>query len=407
MKPMLKPEEIRSAQFIDTFFPVIDGVVQTVHNYALNMNQRSYSCVVCPKGKESYDDSQLGYDVFREISVSFPKVEYSLAAPLDPNVLKELKNRGCNIFHAHSPFNSGVQASMLAHYLDIPVVATFHSKYWNDAFQYTHSTLAADLMAKWVVNFYNTCDAVWACSEGTAETLRGYGYQGEITVMTNGTSFKAPQNPEELRARAQRAFQLPQGKNTLLFVGHQIWQKNLKLVLDTFRLLCNESDDYRMVIVGKGIAEDEVKDYAVSLGLTGEQIVFTGGISDRDLLSGVFLNADLFFFPSVYDNTPLVVREAAAVGVPSLLTRGSNAAESVNPGVNGFVAEENAEAMRDEIKRIFAEPGYVKAIGQKAKETIPIPWEDLIPRVYEQYAQIIDRKQFEIKSGKHKILPLK
>lgn len=403
---MLKPEEIRSAQFIDTFFPVIDGVVQTVHNYALNMNRRSYSCVVCPKGKEDYDDSQLGYEVFREDSISFPRVEYSLAAPMDLSIIKELKSRNCNIFHAHSPFNSGVYAAMLARYLEIPIVATFHSKYWNDAYQYTHSTLAADLMAKWVVNFYNACDAVWACSEGTAETLRGYGYQGEITVMTNGTNFKAPENPEELKERAQKEFQLPQGKHTLLFVGHQIWQKNLKLVLDTFRLLCDESDDYRLVIVGKGIAEQEVKNYAASLGLS-DRIVFTGGISDRDLLTGVNLNADLFFFPSVYDNTPLVVREAAAVGVPSLLTKGSNAAESVTPGVNGFVAEENAEAMRDEILRVFADPAYVKAIGQKAKETIPIPWEELIPRICEQYALIIDRKQLEIKSGRHKILPLK
>lgn len=402
---MLTPEEIRSAMFIDTYFPVIDGVVQTVHNYALNMNKRSYSCVVCPKGKEEYDDSQLGYDVFREVSVSFPKVEYSLAAPLDPNILKALKSRNCNIFHAHSPFNSGIQASLLARYLEIPVVATFHSKYWSDAYQYTHSTLAADLMAKWVVTFYNSCDAVWACSEGTAETLRSYGYQGDITIMTNGTNFKAPENPDELRERAQKEFDLPQGKHTLLFVGHQIWQKNLKLVLDTFRLLCDESDDYRLVIVGKGIAEQEVKDYAASLGLS-DRIVFTGGISDRGLLSGVFLNADLFFFPSVYDNTPLVVREAAAMAIPSLLTKGSNAAESVDPGVNGFVAEEKAEAMRDEIRRVFAEPGYVKAIGRKAKETIPIPWEDLIPRVYDQYAQIIDRKQFEIKSGKRRILPL-
>lgn len=402
---MLKPEEIRSAQFIDTFFPVIDGVVQTVHNYALHMNQRSYACVVCPKGKEPYDDSTLGYEVFREASVSFPKVEYSLAAPMDLRLAHELKSRSCNIFHAHSPFNSGMYANILARHAEIPLVATFHSKYWDDAFQYTHSTVAADLMARWVANFFSSCDAVWACSEGTADTLRSYGYQGEVTVMTNGTSFKAPENPDELRERAQKEFSLPQGKHTLLFVGHQIWQKNLKLVLDSFRLLCNESDDYRLVIVGKGIAENEVRDYAASLGLDGGQCLFTGGISDRDLLTGVFLNADLFFFPSVYDNTPLVVREAAAVGVPSLLTRGSNAAESVKAGVNGFVADENAEAMSAEIRRIFAEPGYVKAIGQKAKETIPIPWEELIPRVYEQYALIIDRKHFDLQHGKKKILP--
>ncbi len=402
---MLKPEEIRSAQFIDTYFPLIDGVVQTVHNYALNMNQRSYSCVVCPKGKEQYDDSQFSYEVFRELAVSFPGVEYSLAAPVDITLSKTLKSRSCNIFHAHSPFNSGVNAAILARHLEIPIVATFHSKYKSDAYQYTHSTLAADLMAKWVVNFYNACDAVWACSEGTAETLRSYGYKGDVTIMTNGTSFKAPENPDELRAQAQAEFRLPQGKRTLLFVGHQIWQKNLKLVLDTFRLLCDESDDYRMVVVGKGIAENEVKDYAASLKLS-DKTVFTGGISDRGLLSGVFLNADLFFFPSVYDNTPLVVREAAAMGVPSLLTKGSNAAESIEPGVNGFVAEENAEAMRDEIRGVFARPGYIKAVGQKAKETIPIPWEVLIPRVYDQYAQIIERKQFEIKSGRHKLLPL-
>ncbi len=401
---LLKPEEIRSAQFIDTFFPVIDGVVQTVHNYALNMNQRSYSCVVCPKAKEPYDDSQLGYEVFREPAISFPHVEYSLASPMDLRLALELKHRNSNIFHAHSPFNSGMYAAILARYAEIPLVATFHSKYWDDAYQYTHSTVAADLMAKWVVNFYNSCDAVWACSEGTAETLRGYGYQGEITVMTNGTNFKAPDNPDELRAQAKAQFALPEEKHTLLFVGHQIWQKNLKLVLDTFRLLCDESDDYRLVIVGKGIAENEVKDYAASLDLS-ERIVFTGGISDRGLLSGVFLNADLFFFPSVYDNTPLVVREAAAMGVPSLLTRGSNAAESVKAGVNGFVADENAEAMKAEITRIFAEPGYVKAIGQKAKETIPIPWEELIPRVYAQYAEIIERKQLDLKNGRKKILP--
>ena len=106
-----------------------------------------------------------------EPSLTFSKAEYALAAPIDARIYKELKNRACNIFHAHSPFNSGVFAAMMARRMDIPVVATFHSKYWSDAYQYTHSTLAADLMAKWVVSFYQSCDAVWACSEAVMQKV--------------------------------------------------------------------------------------------------------------------------------------------------------------------------------------------------------------------------------------------
>ena len=42
----MNPRKIRSAQFIDTFFPIVDGVVNTVDNYARIMNSTSYSCVV-------------------------------------------------------------------------------------------------------------------------------------------------------------------------------------------------------------------------------------------------------------------------------------------------------------------------------------------------------------------------
>ena len=46
---MINPETIRSAQFNDTYFPIVDGVVQTVHNYAEHMNRTAYTCVVTPK----------------------------------------------------------------------------------------------------------------------------------------------------------------------------------------------------------------------------------------------------------------------------------------------------------------------------------------------------------------------
>ena len=89
---------------------------------------------------------------------------------------------------------------------------------------------------------------------------------------------------------------------------------------------------------------------------------FVGRISDREVLQGLYLSADLLFFPSVYDNSPLVVREAASMGVPSLLTVGSNAAEAVRKDISGFTAEENKVAMFREILRIFGTEGLLEKV---------------------------------------------
>ena len=109
----------------------------------------------------------------------------------------------------------------------------------------------------------------------------------------------------------------------------------------------------------------------------------------RSLLKGVYLNADLLFFPSVFDNAPLVLREAAVLGVPTLVTAGSNAAGAIRKNVNGFTAEATPEAMSGEIQRIFSEED-LKKIGQCAREMIPLSWEKLVPMVMERYQTVID-----------------
>lgn len=42
---------------------------------------------------------------------------------------------------------------------------------------------------------------------------------------------------------------------------------------------------------------------------------------EREILKRYYVAADLFLFPSLYDNAPLVIREAAALGTPSVLIR--------------------------------------------------------------------------------------
>ena len=394
----MNPFDIRSAQFLDTYFPMVDGVVQTVNHYATLMNRESYACVVTPKGLNSYDDSTLPYDVYRTAAIKIKLAEYSLPAPkLDRKLGRFLDDKTLDIVHAHSPFSEGSYAAYYAKSRQIPSVATFHSKYYDDALHVTHSKMIARGMADMCVRFYNKVDSVWACSEGTADTLRSYGFKGDIFVMDNGSSLKMPENAEELKKRAAGEYGVPDNKRILLFVGHQIWHKNLKLILDTFRLICDRSDQYRLFIVGNGYDAEKIKKYAESLNFPERFVRFTDKIMDRGLLTGMYLNADLLFFPSVYDNSPLVVREAASLGTPSLLTEGSNAAEAVKKDISGFTAKENAVSMYKEIVRIFSTEGLLEKVSKTAQEEVARPWEKIIPLVREKYADIIERYRFEHK----------
>ena len=92
----------------------------------------------------------------------------------------------------------------------------------------------------------------------------------------------------------------------------------------------------------------------------------------------------------MFDNAPLVLREAAVLGVPTLVTEGSNAAGAVRKNVNGFTAAGTPRAMCDEIVRIFSEED-VAQIGKNARETIPLAWEKLMPMVLDRYRTVIDQ----------------
>lgn len=380
---------IRSVQFIDNYFPVIDGVTETVHEYARHMENTT---VVCPAMKRHYlEEYHFSYPLLTSMTIRVPFSRYASAFPrIDRKLKAGIAEAKPDIFHFHSPSLLGKYAADLGKKMMIPVVATFHSKYYDAILEFVKSRAIAKMMTGQIVKLYERCDEVWACSEETGETLRSYGYQKPYYVMPNGTDVSVPDNVEELKERAAAQFAIPKGKHILLFVGQQIWYKNQRLILDTFRLLCDRESDWFLIMAGSGKDEQDIARYAASLGMTEKQVLFTGLVSDRDLLRGLYLNADLLFFPSVFDNAPLVLREAAVLALPTLAVEGSNAAGAIRKNFSGFTAAATPQAMYEEISRIFKEEN-VRQVGRNAQKTIPLSWEKLMPMVLEEYQAVIDR----------------
>lgn len=385
-------EGLKIAQFCDNYFPQVDGVVKVVHNYTKIMYQRGEVKLVVPRYSKKYyfDDSQLPYKVDRKKTLCFDIGGVTSPLPLPtPKLTKEIKKFAPDIIHVHAPAFIGKYALRLGRRYKIPVVATFHSQYRKDILSTTHSKFITAIAMKIIMNFFNKCDEVWAPSKSSASILKSYGYKKYIHIMPNGTDFSYPENADQLITSAREKYGIHKENKNLLYVGQLRYVKNLRLCLKTMKLLVREDPTYHFYLVGEGMDYKNLKAYVKKHNLK-ENVHFLGPVKDVETLSGIYGAADLFFFPSTYDTFSIVVREASVMRIPSLVTEGSNVAEPFIDGENGYIAKEDAEAMKERIIEIFNDDEKRQKVGKTASETIPITFETMVDLTLERYQYLVD-----------------
>jgi glycosyltransferase involved in cell wall biosynthesis len=371
----------------------MDGVGMTAHNYAYWMNLKyGKSSLVAPNVKDYKD--RVDYKVIRFKSVLLPGMNpYRVGLPMiDFTFKKKLSKNNFDILHAHCPFISGQLALKLAKKMGIPLVATFHTKYREDFRKAISGEIFVDFLMNMTMDFYNNVDVVWVPNRSTGQTLRDYGFMGEYEIMPNGTDFDIPEKGQYLKYRHKGLEEIRADNDDfiLLFVGQLRWEKNIRTILDALKILKGKKESFKMVFAGEGYASKEMKQLVRQYGLS-ENVVFTGVILDRLAMKHLYACADLFIFPSVYDNAPLVMREAAAFDVPSIVVRNTSSAEGIMENVNGFLINNNADSLADKITELKLNPGAIKRAGENARKTIYRHWESIVDEVNIKYEEIISR----------------
>lgn len=375
--------------FNDCYPPVIDGVSVTVQNYARWLDRKCKDvCVVTPSVPGVvYDEAFPVYGYFslpipmrRPYRVGVPSVDYAFRS--------RIGKVGFSLVHAHSPFSSGRLALRFARQQKVPLVATFHSKYRADFERVVPSKTVVDYLVKSVVDFYSQADEVWIPQASVEETLREYGYRGRVEVVDNGNDFASGGDILAVRAEGRAMLGLPPYEPMLLFVGQHIYEKNPHVIIRALSRM--RECRWHAYFIGTGYAAGELCQLARSKGLD-DRITFMGQVADREKLRRCYAAADLFIFPSLYDNAPLVVREAAAMETPALLAEGSTAASVVRDGVNGFTCRADERSMADRLMSLLGRRDLLAAAGSNARRTIARPWSDVVDEVYDRYLHLIRR----------------
>ena len=101
------------------------------------------------------------------------------------------------------------------------------------------------------------------------------------------------------------------GRPTLLFAGRLLPWKGGFLALRALKLL----PEWQLVICGTGPDEPRLRRLAKRWGLL-HRTEFRGWVPRSELARAMREEADVFLFPSLHDDSPLVVAEATAAGLP-------------------------------------------------------------------------------------------
>lgn len=376
----------------DSFPPVIDGVANAVKNYAEIIHQAGQDTLVITPSHPGSDDTVFPYPVIRYPSLDFRKVTggYTAGIPFSPAITRQLGGRKVALLHSHCPVVSTILGRELRRVVDAPLVMTYHTKFDIEINKMVKGRALKAGTMKALVQNVSACNEVWAVSAGAADNLRSMGYEGECVVMPNGVDLPLGRVSQEAIDRAIAGYDLPQGVPLFLFVGRIMWYKGLKIIADALAMQKAGGADFRMVFIGSGAEQEDVKAYIGRCGI-GDKCIFTGPIRDRETLRAWYCRADLFLFPSTFDTNGLVVREAAASSLGAVLIAGSCAAEGITDGVNGLLIEENAESLNACLTQVLRSPEIMAQMGQRAARDLYISWHDAVHNALRRYEVVIDR----------------
>lgn len=380
---------------LDTFYPNVDGPINTIMNIAQITNTtpefNTEIELLVPYYPQPYKSKDVV--IHRCKSMKFGSTYRTPVPIFDKSVKKLIKNGNFDLINIHSPFTLGKAAAKFAKKYNIPTISTVHTQYKLDFERTLKSKFLQNFMMKYIMKTINMCDNVTTVSNGAKNIIRDeYGYtKSDIFVIRNGTDLKVQEISKETIKTIKGKYDL-KNEFIFLFVGRIVENKNIQFSIEVLKQLKEKGyTKFKFLIVGSGDYTNTLKSLIKSYNLQ-ENVVFTGRISDRDELSAIYKCADLFLFPSFFDTCGIVVIESAANSLPCALLENTCASEVVKHRKNGLSLPLDVKVWVKELQKIMENKDCIHNMKEEALKTIYVSWKDIVGDYIKLYNKVIKQK---------------
>jgi len=325
-----------------------------------------------PKNANIVEIPSLPLPFYNELRMCLP----------DPRIIRIIHNSIPELIHLFQPTCLGVYAGLVANYLDIPMISSYHGNI--DLYcDYYNMRLAKNFFVNTGKKIHNISNITLAPSKSTIYKLQNCGFKN-VRLWGRGVD-QTIFNPSFCKRDIFLDFGIDPNKPVMLYVGRVAKEKNL----DLFIKLLERIPSAQIVIVGDGQYKTELEKRLKPLG----NVYFTGYLHGKTL-SQIYASSDIFIFPSKTETFGQVVLEAMSSELPVVGFLSDGVKDSITNEQTGYLAIDDTDWI-NYVQKLIDDENLRKSIGkngliQAEKKT----WKTSLKQVINAYEELIKKYEF-------------
>ena len=179
----------------------------------------------------------------------------------------------------------------------------------------------------------------------------------KMCIIENGIDFTKFQNNDKYREETRKKYDITENEIVIGVVGRLTEQKDPITMIKAFELVNKENKNTRLMYVGSGELEEEVKQFAKEHDIL-DKVIITGWVDNVEKYIPAF---DIAVLPSKWEGFGLVLIEYMACNKPIVATNVGGIKNIVKDVENGLLFEkENEQQLHNAIKKYIANREFVK-----------------------------------------------
>lgn len=374
---------MKIAIFSDTIFPQINGVSKNLDKLIEYFSDNNIEFILFAPEVEGDYDSKYESKIIRMSSIDFflyPELKFSL-----PNYIKiktELRNFQPDLIHLVTPFNIGLAGRHYAKRHKIPYAAAYLTNF-DQYLNYYNINFLNGVSWKFMKWFHKDADCNYCPSRDTLEQLKKKGIKN-LNIWGRGIDTKLF-SPDYRDNNLRKKYNL-HDKTIFLYVGRLAKEKNITLLIDSFKKLSRKyKDEIALLITGDGPEIDFLKNKS------SDNIIFTGPKTGEEL-SKIYASADIFAFPSVTETYGNVVIEAMSSALPVVAVMAGGVKENLIDGFNGLAAKNQADDFTLKLEKLLNNDLLRNKLSKNAREhAMKQTWDNVFNNLMNSFQEVLDQ----------------